>query len=205
MELFKKRNTFLHKILILTCALVLLIQIASKTKEEWKTRSIYQLLTDRFARSNGDTSGCNNLSKYCGGTFKGIINNLDYIQDLGFNAIWISPILENTADAYHGYHMKNLYNLNPFFGTEQDFIDLVNECHKRDIWMMVDIVANHVGLVGTNYGQIYPFNDASHYHDYCVISGDDFAKNQYRVEVILKNFLIYFFLFFLFINLVFFN
>jgi len=182
MELFIKRNTLLHRLIFFTLVFVLLNKIASKTKEEWKTRSIYQLLTDRFARTNADTSGCD-LSNYCGGTFKGIMNNLDYIQDMGFNAIWISPILENTANAYHGYHMKNLYNINPFFGSEQDFIDLVNECHKRDIWMMVDIVANHVGLVGTDFKQIYPFNDASHYHDYCVISGDDFAHNQYRVEV----------------------
>jgi len=183
MELFNKRNRFLYKILFFTYVFILLSQITSKTKEEWKTRSIYQLITDRFARSNSDTSGCD-LSKYCGGTFRGIINNLDYIQDMGFNAIWISPILENTANGYHGYHMKSLYNINPFFGTEQDFINLVNECHKRDIWMMVDVVANHVGLVGTNYSQISPFNDPSHYHDYCIISNDDFAHNQYRVEVI---------------------
>ena len=182
MDLFNFRNTLLKKILIFALFLIVIGQISSKTKEEWKTRSIYQLLTDRFARSNGDTSGCD-LSNYCGGNFRGIINNLDYIQDMGFNAIWISPILENTANAYHGYHMKNLYNINPYFGTEQDLNDLVSECHKRDIWVMVDVVANHVGLVGTNYSQVYPFNDASHYHDYCVIGNDDFGKNQYRVEV----------------------
>jgi alpha-amylase len=49
------------------------------SREEWKSRSIYQLLTDRFARSNGDTSGCGNLSNYCGGGWKGIKDNLDYI------------------------------------------------------------------------------------------------------------------------------
>ena len=169
---------------IFTFALIVLLfnPIFSKTKEEWKTRQIYQLLTDRFARSNGDTSGCD-LKNYCGGTFRGIINNLDYIRDMGFNAIWISPIVENTEGAYHGYHMKNIYNINPHFGTEQDFKDLVAECHKKDIWVMVDIVANHVGLVGTNYGQVYPFNNPAHYHDYCVISSDDFAHNQNRVEV----------------------
>lgn len=183
MELFKTKNNLIQRIIFCTILITVLSNISSKTKEEWKTRSIYQLLTDRFARTNGDTSGCD-LSQYCGGTFKGIANNLDYIQDMGFNAIWISPIVENTANGYHGYHMKNLYNINPYFGTEQDLIDLVNECHKRDIWVMVDVVANHAGVVGTDYSQIYPFNDASHYHDYCVISGDDFANNQYRVEVI---------------------
>ena len=65
--------------------------INSKSKEEWKTRSIYQILTDRFARTS-DTGSCT-LSQYCGGNYQGIINHLDYIQGMGFNAIWISPIV----------------------------------------------------------------------------------------------------------------
>jgi alpha-amylase len=170
--------------LIITLFIIssLTINIVSKTKDEWKTRVIYQLLTDRFSRTDGSTGGCD-LSKYCGGTFKGIQNNLDYIQDLGFNAIWISPVIENTEGGYHGYWLKNLYAFNPYFGTEQDFIDLVAECHKRDIWMMVDVVANHVGPVGTDYSQIVPFNKPEHYHDYCIIDGYDFINNQVKVEV----------------------
>lgn len=174
-----------QKKLIILAAIIYIISLGSvlsKTKEEWKTRSIYQIVTDRFARTNGDTAGCD-LRNYCGGTFQGIKNNLDYISGMGFNAIWISPIVENTDGAYHGYHAKNFYNTNPKFGTEDELKDLIAECHKRDIWVMVDIVANHVGLVGTDYSQITPFNDPSHYHDYCVISGDDFANNQNRVEV----------------------
>ena len=77
---------------------------------------------------------------------------------MGFDAIWISPIVENTDGGYHGYWAKNLYQLNQNFGSEDDFKSLVEEAHKRDIWIMVDIVANHVGPVGTDYGQIYPFN-----------------------------------------------
>ena len=153
-----------------------------KSKEEWKTRVIYQLLTDRFARTNGDQSGCD-VHNYCGGTFRGIINNLEYITGMGFNAIWISPILENTPGSYHGYHMTNLYKLNSNFGTEQDFKDLITACHQKDVWVMVDVVANHSGPVGTEFSRIYPFNDSSHYHDYCLISNDDFKNNQLRVEV----------------------
>ncbi len=190
MVIFPSKYNFSKQTMILLAIIIIIINISSKTKEEWKTRSIYQLLTDRFARSNGDTSGCD-LSKYCGGTFRGIMNNLDYIQDMGFNAIWISPIMENTDNGYHGYHMKNLYKINPFFGTEQDFTDMIAECHKRDIWVMVDVVANHAGMVGTNYSQVVPFNDPSHYHDYCIISSDDFANNQYRVEVKSNNFIFY--------------
>jgi alpha-amylase len=52
---------------------------ASRTAAEWKQRSIYQLLTDRFNRGNGDNTICTNLSVFCGGTFKGITDHLDYI------------------------------------------------------------------------------------------------------------------------------
>ena len=118
--------------------------ITSKTKDEWKTRSIYQILTDRFARTS-DTGSCT-LSQYCGGNYQGIINHLDYIQGMGFNAIWISPIVQNYAGSYHGYHLTNLYNLNSNFGSEDDFKNLITQCHNRDIWVMVDVVANHVDI-----------------------------------------------------------
>jgi alpha-amylase len=61
----------------------------------WKSRSIYFVLTDRIARSSSDTGGgsCNNLGNYCGGTFKGLESKLDYIKGLGFDAIWITPIV----------------------------------------------------------------------------------------------------------------
>ena len=65
--------------------LILIISISCKTKEEWKSRSIYQLLTDRFARSR-DTGNCN-YSQYCGGDYKGLIQQLDYIKGMGFDAI----------------------------------------------------------------------------------------------------------------------
>ena len=151
--------------------------ITSKTKDEWKTRSIYQILTDRFARTS-DAGSCT-LSQYCGGNYQGIINHLDYIQGMGFNAIWISPIVQNYAGSYHGYHLTNLYNLNSNFGSEDDFKNLITQCHNRDIWVMVDVVANHVGPVGTDYSQVYPFNSADHYHDYCDIND---WSNQWQVE-----------------------
>jgi alpha-amylase len=50
-------------------------------------------LTDRFARNDGQRTQCSNLGNYCGGGYRGIINNLDYIQGMGFDAIWISPIV----------------------------------------------------------------------------------------------------------------
>ena len=157
--------------------LILSVYISPKTKDEWLSRSIYQILTDRFARTS-DTGSCN-LSQYCGGNYQGIINKLDYIKGMGFDAIWISPIVENYAGSYHGYHLTNLYNVNTNFGSESDLVNLITACHNKDIWVMVDVVANHVGPVGTDYSQIYPFNLAEHYHDYCDITD---WTNQWQVE-----------------------
>jgi alpha-amylase len=158
-------------------ALILATYICSKTKEEWKSRSIYQVLTDRFARTS-DTGYCN-LGQYCGGNYQGLINKLDYIKGMGFDAIWISPIVENTEGSYHGYHLTNLYKLNNHFGSEEDFKNLITACHNKDIWVMVDVVANHVGPVGTDYSQITPFNSPDHYHSYCDINN---WSNQWEVE-----------------------
>lgn len=61
----------------------------------WKSRTIYFALTDRVARSYNDGGGgsCGNLSNYCGGTFKGLQSKLDYIKGMGFDALWITPVV----------------------------------------------------------------------------------------------------------------
>lgn len=109
----------------LALGLILSLVLAG-TPEEWKSRTIYQLLTDRYSRGNGDTSDCPDLGQYCGGTFKGITDHLDYIKNLGFDAIWISPVVKNYQGAYHGYAAISLFELNPFFGTEDDLKTLVS-------------------------------------------------------------------------------
>ena len=162
---------------ILLLSLIALI-LCGHSKDEWRGRSIYQLLTDRFSNDNSNPVNCN-LGNYCGGTYRGIIKHLDYIQGMGFDAIWISPIVKNIEGAYHGYHLIDLYALNEHFGTKEDLHELVRECHKRDIWVMVDVVANHVAPVGTDYSRINPFNRPEHYHDVCQIVD---WNNQWQVE-----------------------
>lgn len=78
---------------------VLIVATATRTvyaasRDQWLGRSVYQVVTDRFARSdNSTTAPCDTgLGEYCGGSLRGIINKLDYIQELGFDAIWISPV-----------------------------------------------------------------------------------------------------------------
>lgn len=91
------------------------------------------------------------MHKYCGGTFKGIENNLDYITGMGFDAIWISPVPENKGDDYHGYGALNWEKINPHFGTEDDLKSLVNTAHSKGVAVMVDVVANHVAPVDLDY------------------------------------------------------
>lgn len=62
---------------------------------EWKSRNIYFALTDRFATGDSNTSACESLGDYCGGTFKGLESQLDYIQGMGFDAIWITPVVSS--------------------------------------------------------------------------------------------------------------
>lgn len=92
---------------------------------------------------------------------------LDYIAGMGFDAIWITPVVDNTPGGYHGYWMRDLTKLNSNFGTEQDLKTLVDTAHSMGIWVMVDVVQNHMGpdpngVTGAGFN---PFNQTSYYHD----------------------------------------
>eukprot|EP01102_Stenamoeba_stenopodia_P013174 TRINITY_DN4238_c0_g1_i1.p1 TRINITY_DN4238_c0_g1~~TRINITY_DN4238_c0_g1_i1.p1 ORF type:complete len:467 (+),score=100.77 TRINITY_DN4238_c0_g1_i1:205-1605(+) len=143
---------------------LLFVGVHSATKEQWYSRTIYQLLTDRFAQDTFSTNGCDNLSDYCGGTWQGITNNLDYITGMGFDAIWISPVVLNTPEGYHGYWAQDITQVNPNFGTQQDLINMVNAAHSKGVWVMLDLVINHVGS-NAPLSSIVPFNDPSYYHN----------------------------------------
>jgi alpha-amylase len=80
---------------LVTLFLYLTSFVSAADTNAWKSRSIYFVLTDRIARSSSDTGGnaCGNLGNYCGGTFKGLESKLDYIKGLGFDAIWITPVV----------------------------------------------------------------------------------------------------------------
>lgn len=182
--MIKSRNIFACIVLLTSISLVQRIQ--SKTTDEWKQMSIYQIITDRFERTNGDPSQCANYEtemKYCGGTWTGIKNKLDYIRGMGFDAIWISPVWENLPNSYHGYSITNLNKLNPHFGTDDEFREMIDEAHKGDnpIYVMVDVVPNHMGSVMFDYEKLTPFNKAEYFHDYCLIQNPDYQHNQWRI------------------------
>ncbi|KAJ6084537.1 glycoside hydrolase superfamily [Penicillium sp. IBT 16267x] len=143
-------------------------------------------MTDRFALSNQSTTApCNaTAGLYCGGSWQGTIDKLDYIQGMGFDAIMISPIIENVeghvsyGEAYHGYWPLDLYSLNSHFGSKQDLLDLSKAVHDRGMYLMMDTVINNMAYMtngsdpatSIDYSVFTPFNNADYFHPYCLIS-----------------------------------
>jgi alpha-amylase len=158
--------------LALVLAFVLLCATASQCKNasEWESRVIYQLLTDRFATASPDSNPCTDLSNYCsqfGSAYNASVAHLDYIKSMGFSAIWISPFVTNTAGGYHGYWALDIDSVNAHFGTKGELAAFIGEAHKRDIWVMLDVVANHMGPLNDgadDFSEYAPFNESRHYH-----------------------------------------
>jgi alpha-amylase len=163
--------------------------VSAVDADGWRNRTIYQVLTDRFAVPNGsDLPDCDKTHLdsgiHCGGTWRGIYDHLDYIQNMNFDAIWISPIVANMPDwtsdgeGYPGYWQQSLYEINPSFGSEEDLNELITEIHNRGMLLMLDIVVNHMSIPGPftedlDYSIMHPFNQEKYYHPYCVNGYDD--------------------------------
>ena len=94
-------------------------------------RNYYEIFVYSFRDSDGDGKG----------DLQGVIEKLDYIKDLGFNGIWLMPIHQSTS--YHKYDVMDYYSIDSSYGTMEDFEQLIDECHKRNIKIIIDMVANH--------------------------------------------------------------
>ncbi|CAL2101098.1 Neopullulanase SusA lipoprotein precursor, family GH13 [Tenacibaculum sp. 190130A14a] len=120
--------------------------------------AIYLITPDRFANANPKNDRFENLKetevdrshdyKRHGGDIEGITKHLDYIKDLGFTAIWPTPVLTNdmARGSYHGYAMTDFYQVDPRFGSLQEYKKLSEELSKRGMKLIMDQVANHCGL-----------------------------------------------------------
>lgn len=117
---------------------------------------LYLLMPDRFAQ--GDAVAATDLeyndapdrtqpSTRHGGNLKGIADKLDYLDSLGITAIWSCPVLENDmpGGSYHGYATTDYYRIDPRFGTNADWQDLIAQAHKRGIKVVMDMIFNHSG------------------------------------------------------------
>lgn len=140
----------------------------------WNAASLYFLLTDRF--NNGDKTNDLNFGRdketavlrgFEGGDIQGITQKINegYFTDLGINAIWMTPIVEQVHDgtdegtgytyAYHGYWTKDWTALDPNFGTMDDLKEMVNAAHSKGIRILLDAVINHTGPV-TETDNVWP-------------------------------------------------
>lgn len=137
---------------------------------------IYLITPDRFANGipKNDISlklkektidRKNDYSRH-GGDIKGITNHLDYIDDMGFTAIWPCPVLTNDMPnaSYHGYAMTDFYQVDPRFGTLSDYRELADEARQRGIKLIMDQVANHCGSEHW-WMKDLPFKDWVNYQD----------------------------------------
>ncbi|MEA3446810.1 MAG: glycoside hydrolase family 13 protein [Bacteroidota bacterium] len=148
---------------------------------------IYLLMPDRFA--NGDPQNDNmpgmlekvdrkNPDGRHGGDIAGITQNLDYIKNFGATALWINPLLENNQEkySYHGYAITDFYKTDSRFGTNQNYFDLVKQCHDMGIKVIQDQVFNHCGKSHWWMNDL-PQQDWIHQFD-------EFTRSNFRVSTL---------------------
>jgi glycosidase len=162
--------------------------------EDWRDKWIYFLLIDRFnnpqaAPRQMPWNGAH--GEYQGGTFNGVRAQLDYLQELGAGAIWLSPVLKNcqySPYSYHGYGIQDFLQIEPRFASdpeqarknprlaEEELTQLVDEAHGRGLYVIFDIVLNHAGDVFEyeNYGSTAPWRD----HPYLIRWRDENGQGR---------------------------
>ena len=123
---------------------------------------LYMLMPDRFANGNPKNDvikgmedqlcNRNEPSLRHGGDLEGLRQHLDYFTNLGVTALWLTPVLENDRPAdggkhstYHGYATTDYYRVDPRFGTNEEYKALVDECHKKGLKVVMDMIFNHCG------------------------------------------------------------
>lgn len=148
----------------LTCILSLFMVSCSAvkkdtTQENYEGRAFYEIFVRSFNDSDGDGVG----------DLKGVIEKLDYLEELGIKGIWLMPILQ--SESYHGYDVDDYYAIDDEYGTEEDFKELLKEAHKRDIKVIMDLVINHTS-VNNEWFVDARENENSEYRDYYIWSDD---------------------------------
>lgn len=149
---------------------------------------MYLVMPDRFANGNPNNDSTDNTveevnrknpSGRHGGDIQGIINHLDYLEELGVTALWSTPLLEDNEPSYsyHTYAQSDYYKIDPRYGTNADYQRLASELHLRDMKLIMDYVTNHWGSKHWMI-QDLPTKDWIHYWE----EGEDgFQRSSYRM------------------------
>ncbi|MYJ75200.1 MAG: hypothetical protein F4089_08910, partial [Gammaproteobacteria bacterium] len=144
---------------------------------DWRDQIVYMALMDRF--HDGDpTNNDHGFGEYdptlpthfSGGDLKGIVDRLDYLQGLGVTAVWVSPVFANQwwstpyqATGWHGYWPTHFQEIDPHFGTVEDYKRLSHELHCRGMYLVKDVIANHVGNFFIYDGEYDPEDTAKNF------------------------------------------
>lgn len=200
----RKRNRLLVPVLITSIVLSIMMNLfvlpqakveAASIGTVTESDTIYQIMVDRFHDGDSSNNATGAAIRYGenseedfrymkGGDWQGVIDKLPYIHNMGYTAIWISPVAEpqmtnrenngtgkNTA--YHGYNVKDPNKANPYFGTKEKLKELVDSAHALGIKVIIDVVPNHIGdyMLGTqafydipSLQPVAPFNNPAWYH-----------------------------------------
>lgn len=130
---------------------------------------IYLIMPDRFANGNPNNDNSKSTKEISnrslpggrhGGDIEGLIKNLDYIEELGATAIWPTPLCEDNDEAYsyHGYAQSDVYKIDPRYGTNEDYVKLSAELHRRGMKNIMDYVTNHWGWKHWMYNDLPTYN-----------------------------------------------
>jgi neopullulanase len=160
---------------------------SSQRKSFTSADNIYLIMPDRFANgdpSNDDMPGMlekadrANPNGRHGGDIKGIDNQLDYLKKMGITAIWNTPLLENNMPlySYHGYAITDLYKVDPRFGTNESYREMVDDAHQKGIKVIMDMVFNHFG---TNHWWMKDLPQKDWVNEW-----PEFTRSNYRAAVI---------------------
>lgn len=151
---------------------------------EWSKGAVfYQIFVERFYKA-GSTEHSKELTKwgelpkghsYYGGNLKGIIEKLDYLQELGINALYLTPIFE--ANTNHKYDTKDYMKIDPDFGTEEELKELVIKAHEKGIRIVLDAVFNHCGYHFEPFQDVLAKGKASKYFNWFHINGEKVTTN----------------------------
>ena len=189
MKWIRKRGRCLAVLLI--CVLMVCSLSACGSEADWRDNEVtviddnyrtwYEIFVYSFCDSDGDGIG----------DLQGVISKLDYIADLGFNGIWLMPIMPSVS--YHKYDVMDYMEIDPAYGTMDDFDELVAECDKRGIKLIIDLVLNHTSsehpwfltacqyLEGLGAEEEPSAEDCPYYEYYNFVKGNPSSPTWYQV------------------------
>ena len=159
--------------------------------------ALYLLMPDRFANGNPDNDQIAGMAEYKvdrndpnarhGGDLAGIEQHLDYFSDLGVTALWFTPVLENnmTGGSYHGYATTDYYKVDPRFGTNEEYKQLIEKTHTRGIKIVMDMIFNHCGSENYLYKDM-PSKDWFNFKGNYVTKDDVKIAKNYLSEIELQ-------------------